>query len=86
MDGASKPSFRISRLLLSPGSRSDLKQENRAAANENLGKKKETQKYPGRKPTPEWIVAIVHQIEKGEAAEVICRNVKIGEGTLDRWM
>ncbi len=39
----------------------------------------------GKKPTPEQIVAILRQVEQGEAAEAVCRSVNISEATLYRW-
>ncbi len=39
----------------------------------------------GKKHTPEQVVAILRRVEKGEAAEAVCRNANISEATLYRW-
>jgi DNA-binding NarL/FixJ family response regulator len=45
--------------------------------------KKEKPDMPkGKKHTPEQIVAILHQVDNGEAAQAVCRELNISEATL----
>jgi putative transposase len=39
----------------------------------------------GKKHTPEQIVAILRQVDNGEAAQAVCRELNISEATLYRW-
>ena len=39
----------------------------------------------GKKHTPEQIVAILRQIDGGESAQAVSREVNISEATLHRW-